>query len=324
MTKAIIIESPGGSDVLKLTDVKLADPAANEVQIKHTAIEVNYIDIHHRTGQYSLSNDPKIPGVSAVGYIEKLGADVTGFNEGDRVGYITPSGGAYSQARNINSNFIFAIPSEINDKLAASAIVRGLTAHFLCTRTFIVRSGMAVLIHAAAGGVGKILSQWCNHLGAYVIGTVGSDEKKQIALDNGCHAVINYNTEDLIQKVKEYSKGIFVNAVYDSVGETTFDRSLDCLMSMGIMILYGSSSGAVKTIDTDKLAAKSLFFTRPSLFHYKGNRYELILSANEVFTHIANGTIKIPEPDILPLEKAAAAHDQLEGRKMLNSIVLVP
>ncbi|MFN8911238.1 MAG: zinc-binding dehydrogenase, partial [Alphaproteobacteria bacterium] len=234
------------------------------------------------------------------------------------------NGGAYSQVRNINANFIFAVPESVTDKIAASSIVRGLTAHALAHRVFIVRSGVAVLIHAAAGGVGKILAQWCNHLGAYVIGTVGSDEKKQIALENGCHQVINYNAEDLIAKVVEYTKGLKVNAVYDSIGRSTFDRSLDCLMNMGIMVLYGSSSGDVDTVDCKKIASKSLFFTRPSVFHYKGNRFELILSANELFSNIAKGVIKIPDPEVLQLEKAALAHEKLQNRKLANSIVLIP
>lgn len=324
MSKAIVIESFGAPSGMKFKEVIVSNPKPSEVQIKHSAIEVNYVDVYHREGLYQLPNDSKIPGVSAIGYITKVGSDVDGFREGDRVAYITPNGGAYSQTRNINANFIFSVPESVPDKIAAASIVRGLTAHALCNRVFIVRSGVAVLIHAAAGGVGKILSQWCNHLGAYVIGTVGSDEKKQVALENGCHQVINYNSEDLVAKVVEYTKGIKVNAVYDSIGQTTFDRSLECLMNMGIMVLYGASSGAVDTIDAKKIAAKSLFFTRPSVFHYKGNRFELILSANELFNNIMTGVIKVPEPEFIPLENAALAHEKLQSRGLTNSIVLIP
>lgn len=324
MANAILIESNGGPEVLKQVQYQLPDPKENEIQIRHTAIEVNFIDIYHRKGLYELNYNPKILGISAVGIVEKVGSKVKGYKEDDRVGYATAKGGAYCTIRNIDADLVFQIPPDVTDDIAASAMLKGLTAHYLVHRTYLVREGTAVLIHAAAGGVGKLLAQWSRYLGSYVIGTVGSDEKKQIALDNGCHHVINYNSEDLVAKVMEYTQNIGVNAVYDGIGKTTIDRSLKCPMNMGIVVLYGAASGPVEAINTSDLGAKSLFFTRPRIDHYKSNRMELLLSAAEVFDKIINGVLKIPTPTKMPLADAAKAHQLLESRQAVNSIVLIP
>lgn len=324
MPNAVILESHGGPEVLKHVQYQVPEPAENEVQIKHTAIEVNFVDIYHRKGLYQLNHNPKILGVSAVGVVQKVGSKVKGYKEDDRVGYATATGGAYCDVRNINADLIFQIPPDVTDDIAASSLVKGMTAHFLVHRTYLVREGSGVLVHAAAGGVGKMLAQWSRYLGAFVIGTVGSDEKKQIALDNGCHYVINYNSEDLVAKVMEYTNNIGVNAVYDGIGKATIDRSLKCPMNMGIVVLYGSASGQVEAINTADLAAKSLFFTRPSLFHYKSNRMELLMSANEVFDKVIRGVLKVPAPTKMPLADAAKAHQLLESRQAVNSVILVP
>lgn len=324
MSKAIAFEKSGDSSVLKLIDIEVPSPGPREVKIKQRAIEVNYVDVYHRTGLYNLQGDVKIPGVSAVGVVEEIGSEVQGFNVGDRVGYATAFGGGYSEKRCISADLLFQIPNEIPDIVAAACLVKGLSAHYLATRVFIARPGTAVLVHAAAGGVGQMLSKWCNNAGAYVVGTVGSDVKKAIAYESGCHEVINYSSQNWVAKLKEVTRGFGVNAVYDSVGKATFDGSLECLMNFGILVLYGQSSGEVGQVDTKKLAEKSLFLTRPSLFHYKANRMELVLSANELFQNLIEGKLIAKVQAELPLEKAAEAHQMLESRNTAGSIILVP
>lgn len=324
MTKAIVFGAPGPASVLTLSEVNVEKPTAQQVRIKQTAIEVNYLDIYHRKGIYPLTSNPKIPGVSAVGVIQEIGSEVIGYNVGDRVAYATSLGGSYCNERCIDANFLFSIPKEIPDKVAAACLVKGLTAHYLATRTFIVHPGARVLIHAAAGGVGQMLSQWCNNLGAYVIGTVGSDAKRKIALDSGCHEVINYTTENWVERVKAATNGRDVNVVYDSVGKATIDGSLEVLGKIGLLVLYGSSSGAVKEIDLAKIAEKSLYFTQPSLFHYKEIRNELLLSAAELFGQLIAGTLKVRIQAELPLYDASKAHEMLESRNTMGSIILIP
>jgi NADPH:quinone reductase len=324
MVQAVSFENPGGIEVLKVIDVAVSPPADEEVTVKHIACEVNFLDVYHRKGIYPLDANPKIPGVSAVGYIEKLGKNVKGFREGDRVGYVCKFGGGYSVKRNINQSVIFSIPEQIPDYIAAASIVKGLTAHYLCKETFIVKPGVAVLIHAAAGGVGQILARWCNMLGALVIGTVGSEEKKGIALKAGCHKVINYQTENWVEKVLKYTNSIGVNCVYDSVGQATFSSSLECLMKIGILVSYGASSGSIQPFDIGLLSGKSLFFTKPSLFDYKENRLNLVLSAGELFENIKEELLVINEPTRFPLIEAAKAHSDLESRKTTGSSILIP
>jgi NADPH2:quinone reductase len=324
MPRAIAFEQPGSYSVLKLIDVQVPKPGPKEAKIKQKAIEVNFLDIYHRSGLYELPDNVKIPGISAVGVIEEIGSEVEGFKVGDRVGYATAPSGAYCDSRCISAELLFHIPKEIPDVVAAACLVKGMTAHYLATRVFIARPGVAVLVHAAAGGVGQMLSKWCNNAGAFVIGTVGSDIKKQTAYDSGCHEVINYSSQDWPAKVREATKGYGVNAVYDSVGKVTFDGSLECLMNFGILVLYGNSSGMVDQLEIKKLAGKSLFFTRPSLFHYKKNRMELILSASELFQNLISGSITARVQAELPLESAAEAHKMLESRNTAGSIVLVP
>lgn len=324
MVKAVVINQVGGPEVLQVADVPIGKPGPGQIRIRHKAIEVNYIDVYHRTGAYPLSTNPKIPGVSAVGEVIDVGPDITNFSPGERVAYATASSGAYCAERNIAANLVFTVKPEIDDKTAAAILVKGMTGHYLATRVFVTAPGKAVLIHAAAGGVGQALTQFCRNRGAYVIGTVGSEAKKKIATDAGCHEVINYSTEDWVAKVKQLTEGHGVNAVYDSVGKDTFKGSIDCLTNIGIMILYGASSGPVTSIDTNVLAAKSLFFTRPSLFHYKKNRMELILSAEDLWQHVVDGIV-IPKIFAeFPLENAAEAHKLLESRQATGSIILIP
>ncbi len=325
MSQAVIIESFGSPEVLKLVKIELNDPSPHEVRIKHSAIEVNYTDIYHRKGIYPLTNELKIPGVSAIGYITQVGSNVKGFSIGERVGYATSqAGGAYCEERNIESNLLIPLPKGMEDKLLASCLLKGLTAHMLACQVFVVRPGIAVLIHAASGGVGRLLARWCNSLGAYVIGTVGSDEKKKIAIQNGCHLAINYTTENFVAKVREITNNIGVHVVYDSVGEATLFKSLDCLMNIGMIVLYGSASGVVSMIDPKLIYSKSLFFTRPLIYNYASTEKELRFGANKFFSHILDETLKISNPIEFKLSEVVEAHKLLESRKNLSSIVLVP
>ncbi len=324
MSKAIVFDQPGAPNVLRYVEVPDRKPEANEIFIRHTAIEVNYIDIYHRTGQYKLDTNPKIPGVSAVGVVENYGSDVKDLNIGDRVGYVTSlTGGAYSQKRCLPEHLAFRIPDDINDKVAASCLVKGMTAHYLANRAYLPGPNKTVLIHAAAGGVGQLLAQWCNALGAKVIGTVGSDPKKEVALRSGCHEVFNYKTENWAQKVLEVTDGFGVHCVYDSVGKDVVEGNLQVVCEIGLYVLYGQSSGPVQ-MDVNRLAPKSLFFTRPSLFSYKKNRAELVISAIELFTQIREKKIRPTIFKEFPLEKAAEAHALLESRQATGSIILIP
>lgn len=321
----MVFEQPGDPSVLKLVEVPTKQPAKGEVLLRQTAIEVNYIDVYHRTGVYELKNNPKIPGVSAVGVIEAVGEGVYKFRVGEKVGYATSfEGGGYSSHRCISQNLIFPIHEGMEDRVTASCLVKGLTAHYLATRAYICRSGTAVLVHAAAGGVGQMLAQWAKNNGAFVLGTVGSDEKKAIALEYGCHIAINYNNENWVERVKKETGGWGVTAVYDSVGKTTFDGSLEVLMNIGILVSYGQSSGPIPPFDLSRLSAKSLFITRPSLLHYKKNRMELVLSANELFLNLKDGSLKPPIYREFPLEQAAAAHALIQSRTFAGTIVLIP
>ncbi|MDF3047263.1 MAG: uncharacterized protein K0R73_381 [Candidatus Midichloriaceae bacterium] len=326
MALGIAITSFGGPEVLQSINYDPLPPLEDEVQIQHTAIEVNYIDIYHRRGIYPLNTDPKIPGVSAVGRVVKVGANVTEFAVGDRVCYATSDkkASAYCGITNVKQSILLKLESDFDDVLIAANLLKGITAHMLACHVYVVRPGIAVLIHAAAGGVGRILAQWCNFLGAYVIGTVGSDDKKSIALQNGCHLVINYSTEDVVAKVREITENIGVNVVYDGVGSATFDTSISCLMNVGMMVSYGSSSGIVSNINVEKIASKSLFFTRPSVYNYAAHRRELMIAFNAFLAKVNSNIIQLSKPTVFKLAEAAKAHSLLESRKNLSSLVLVP
>lgn len=324
MAQAVVISQPGGFEVLQLTDLPVGAPAPDQVKIRQKAIEVNFIDIYQRRGDYPISAQQKIPGVSAVGEVIELGSNIKNFKIGDRVAYCTSPSGAYTSERNIAAELLFPVDPDISDKNAAAMLVKGMTAHYLACRTYITGPGKAVLIHAAAGGVGQALTRLCRFRETYIIGTVGSDEKKQIALDAGCHKVFNYRTENWAALTREATFGFGVNTVYDAVGKDTFLHSLECLGDMGLMVLYGMASGPVNEVDLKLLAAKSLFLTRPSIFNYKKNRMELVLTANDIWSYIRD---KVFEPAIyaeFPLAQAAEAHKLLESRKSTGSIILIP
>jgi NADPH2:quinone reductase len=325
MTKAIIVRETGGPDVLRLEEVDPGLPQQGEVRIRQQAIGINFIDCYFRRGVYKPPSLPFIPGQEACGFIEEIGPNVTDFKTGDRVAYATQTFGAYSESRVLPAAKCVPIPNDIDFPAAAALLLKGMTARYLVRQTYEVRKGDTVLFHAAAGGVGLIACQWLRHLGAMVIGTVGDDAKVDCARANGCDHVINYRTENFVERVLEITGGTGVCVVYDSVGKDTFSGSLDCLQSRGLLVSFGQSSGVVPPFDILQLGAKgSLFITRPILSAYTSTPAELRENAANLFDMVESGAIKITINQIYPLAEAVRAHQDLESRKTIGSSVLIP
>ncbi len=325
MPKAIRIHEYGGPEVLRWEDVEIGDPGPGQLRIRHGAIGLNYIDVYHRTGLYPLPSLPWTLGMEGAGRVEAVGEGVTEFQVGDRVAYASPPVGAYAEVRLIPADRVVALPTAIDDQTAAAMMLQGMTAQYLLRRTYRVQPGDAVLLHAAAGGVGLIASQWARQLGALVIGTVGSDEKAAVARAHGCHHAIVYTRENFVERVREITNGQGVAVVYDSVGQQTFMGSLDCLRPLGMMVSFGNASGPVPAFEPGLLAAKgSLFLTRPSLMHYTAQRRDLVASAAELFDVVATGAVKIEVRQTYPLAETAQAHRDLEARQTTGSTVLLP
>lgn len=325
MTHAIRLHEPGGPEQMRWEAVELPDPGTGTARIRHTAVGLNYIDVYHRTGLYPLDDRPFGLGVEAAGVVEAVGDGVDRVSVGDRVAYVALPPGAYAEARNVPADRLVRLPEGIDDRQAAAMMLQGMTVQYLLRRTYPVQRGDTVLIHAAAGGVGLIACQWAKHLGATVIGTVGSDEKAELARAHGCDHTVVYTREDFLEQVREITAGEGVRAVYDSVGKDTFDRSLDCLGRLGIMVLFGQSSGPVPPLDLGRLAAKgSLFITRPTLFHYTATVEELDRTAGELLELVEKGLIRIEINQEFPLQDAARAHRELEARRTTGSSVLLP
>lgn len=325
MTHAIRLHEPGGPEQMRWEAVELPDPGTGTARIRHTAVGLNYIDVYHRTGLYPLDDRPFGLGVEAAGVVEAVGDGVDRVSVGDRVAYVALPPGAYAEARNVPADRLVRLPEGIDDRQAAATMLQGMTVQYLLRRTYPVQRGDTVLIHAAAGGVGLIACQWAKHLGATVIGTVGSDEKAELARAHGCDHTVVYTREDFLEQVREITAGEGVRAVYDSVGKDTFDRSLDCLGRLGIMVLFGQSSGPVPPLDLGRLAAKgSLFITRPTLFHYTATVEELDRTAGELLELVEKGLIRIEINQEFPLQDAARAHRELEARRTTGSSVLLP
>ena len=323
-THAIRIEKTGGPEQMKWTEIDLPAPGKGEVQLKHLAIGLNFIDTYHRTGLYPVPL-PTGLGLEASAVVEAVGEGVTGLKPGDRVAYGTGPIGAYAERRNAPAEKLIRIPDAIDDKTAAAMMLKGLTTQYLIRQTYRVKAGDTILLHAAAGGVGSIASQWLNKLGAQIIGTAGSPEKVALAKEQGCHHAINYRTEDWVKRVKEITGGQGVAVVYDAVGKDVFMQSLDCLRMRGYMVQFGNASGPAPDIPPLLLSQKgSLFLTRPTLMSYTATRAELELSAGRVIDAITKGWIKIKVPHTYPLKDAAQAHRDLEARKTTGSVVLVP
>ena len=323
MPHAIRIHETGGPEKMRWEEVQVGDPGPGEVRVRNTAIGLNYIDTYHRTGLYPMPL-PMTLGMEGAGVVEAVGPKVKEFKVGDRVAYANPIG-AYADILIRPVARLVKIPAGVDDKIAAAIMLKGMTAWYLCRRTFKVGKGQTVLIHAAAGGVGQILSQWCKALGATVIGTVGSDEKAAIAKKCGCKHVIVTSKEKFVDRVKEITKGKGVPVVYDGVGKDTFMDSLDCLSPRGYMVSFGNASGAVTQFNPGVLAQKgSLFLTRPTLFHHIGTREELLASARDLFAVVKSKKVKISINQTYPLRDAAQAHIDLEARKTTGSTILLP
>lgn len=324
MTHAIRFERTGGPDVLSFQEIALKAPGDGEVRVRHTAVGVNFIDIYHRTGLYKLPL-PSGLGLEAAGVVESVGAGVTRFREGDRVAYASGPIGAYSEAHNIVANRAVKIPDGVGDDVAAAILLKGLTAHYLLRRTYKVQPGTTILFHAAAGGVGMLAIQWARSLGATIIGTVGNDNKVELAKRLGCHHVIVSSRENIAGRVREITGGKGVPVVYDSVGRDTFMATLDSLAPLGMFVSFGNASGPVPPFDGALLAQKgSLYFTRPTLANYVTTPEELDTAAGELFDLVARNVIRKSEPKRFPLAQAAEAHQALESRQTTGSLVLIP
>jgi NADPH2:quinone reductase len=323
MTNAIRFHSTGGPEVLVWEEVEVGRPGPGEARIRHTAVGLNFVDIYNRSGLYPVQL-PSGLGSEGAGVIEELGEGVTDLKVGDRVAYGSSPLGAYAEARLLPAAQLLKLPDEIDDKTAAAMMLKGLTVQYLIRQTYRVKAGDTILLHAAAGGVGLILSQWAKHLGATVIGTVSSDDKAQLAKAHGCDHTIVYTREDFATRVSEITGGSKVPVVYDSVGKDTFLKSLDCLAPLGYAVLFGQSSGNVEPLNLGLLAQKgSLFVTRPTLFTYAAKRENLVAMAKELFEVVRSGAVKIEVRQTYPLKEAARAHADLAARKTTGSTVLV-
>ncbi|KAK6155904.1 hypothetical protein DH2020_010152 [Rehmannia glutinosa] len=324
MVKAIRVHELGGPEVLKWEDVEIGEPKDGEIKVKNKAIGLNFIDVYFRKGVYKASTMPFTPGMEAVGVVTAVGPGLTGRKVGDLVAYAGNPMGAYAEEQILPAEKVVPVPPSIDPIIAASVMLKGMTAQFLVRQCFKVERGHTVLVHAAAGGVGSLLCQWANALGATVIGTVSTKEKAAQAKDDGCHHVILYKEEDFVTRVNEITSGKGVEVVYDSVGKDTFEGSLACLKLRGYMVNFGQSSGTPDPVSLSALAAKSLFLTRPTLMHYTVTRDELLQTASEVFTNVGAGVLRVRVNHTYPLSQAAQAHTDLESRKTSGSVVLIP
>lgn len=320
--KAIRIHNTGGPEVLSFEDVELAPPGPGQVLVRHAAIGVNFIDTYQRSGLYKLPL-PSGLGGEAAGTVEAVGAGVETFKQGDRVAYCTAPVGAYAEAHLVPADRLVKLPDAISFETAAAAMLKGLTVQYLLKQTFVVQPGQTILFHSAAGGVGLIAGQWAKHLGARVIGTVGSDAKIALAQANGYDQVFTLGQDDWSAKIRQSTGGLPV--VYDSVGKDTFEASLDCLAPRGLMVSFGNSSGAVPPFSPTLLSAKgSLYLTRPTLFHYASTPAALQAMADDLFAVIGSGAVKIAINQRFALSDARAAHEALHSRKTTGATILVP
>ena len=324
MSKAFRIYKHGGPEVMQWEDVDVPPPAAGQVRLRHTAVAVNYRDVLVRTGIHQVKTFPTGLGHESAGVIEAVGPDVTDVAVGDRVACVAPPDGAYAQARNVPAARVVPLPAGIDERLAASMMIRGMTARYLLHETYVVKPGDTILIHAASGGVGLIACQWAKHLGATVIGTVSTDAKAAIASAHGCDHPIVYTREDFVARVKEITKGEGVPVVYDSVGKATFNGSMQCLRPRGLLASFGEASGHPDPVPPRQLGVMgSIYLTHPSLSNYIGTRTALLGAANDLFAMVKSGKIRIAVDHTYALRDAPRAHADLESRKTTGSVVLV-
>jgi len=323
MPKAIRYHKQGGPEVLQLDEITVGDPGAGQVRVRHKAIGVNFVDTYQRSGLYPMQL-PGVAGNEGAGVVDAVGQGVTNLKAGDRVTY-TGLPGSYTEVRLLPAERVVKLPDGVSEEMAASMTLKGMTVQYLIHRTYAVKSGETILWHAAAGGVGLIAGQWLKALGVNAIGTVGSEEKAALAKAHGWTHVINYNTENFVEKVKSLTGGKGVPVVYDSVGKTTWEGSLDCLRPRGLMVSFGNASGPVPPVNIGILQQKgSLYLTRPTLATYIASRADLEETARSLFDVVSSGKVKIETTKRYKLADAAQAHRDLEGRKTTGSIVLVP
>lgn len=322
--KAIRVHRYGGPDVLAYEDVDIGPPGPGEVRVRNRAIGLNFVDIYFRTGTYEAPHLPFTPGNEGAGEVVAVGEGVSEFAPGDRVAYVETLG-AYAEERIVPAHFLVHLPEAIEFETGAAMMLKGLTAQYLLRRTFRVEAGHTILVHAAAGGVGLILTQWAKHLGATVIGTVGSAEKVDLARNNGCDHVILYRSEDFAARVKEITDGVGCDVVYDGVGKATFPASLDCLRRFGYFVSFGTASGPIEPFDITLLEKKgSLFATWQLLFAHLVKREDVLAISEELFDVVAGGAVKIPVHARMPLAEVAEAHRRLEARRTTGATVLLP
>jgi len=324
MPKAIVMNETGGAEVLRWVDYDPGQPGPGEVLLRQEAVGLNFIDVYHRTGLYPLPSLPATPGLEGAGIVEAIGEGVTEVATGDRVAYAGLPPGAYAEARRMPAHRMVKLPEGISTRQGAAMMLQGMTARYLLHGCYKVKAGDTILIHAAAGGVGSIVCQWAKHLGATVIGTAGSSEKAELAKSNGCDYPVIYTQDDFGARVKDITDGKGVDVVYDSVGQSTFMQSLDCLRPMGMMVSFGQSSGPIEPMDLGLLAAKgSLFITRPTLITYTAARENLLAHAADLFDVVEKRVVKVEVHQTFPLAEAAQAHRDLENRKTTGSSVLL-
>ena len=324
MPKSIIIKKNGGPEVLELQDIDIKSPGPDEIRVTNHAIGLNYIDTYHRSGLYPLPLPSGI-GLEAAGKVDEVGSNIKEFNKGDNIAYASMPIGAYSEQRIIPAKIAVKIPEWISYKLAATLMTKGLTTNYLLTKTYKLKANETILFHAAAGGVGQVFGQWAKSIGANVIGTVGSNEKIEIAKANGYENVINYSKDDFAKEVMKLTNNNGVAAVFDGVGKNTFKGSIACLKPRGMMVSFGNASGPLDPVNVSKdIQSKSLFLTRPTIGHYFTNRKETQKGADEIFEKIKFGMIKIKIFKEYKLNEAKQAHEDLESRKLTGPAILIP
>jgi NADPH:quinone reductase len=324
MARAIMLRDYGGPDVLRVEEVAVGKPGAGQLRVRQTAVGVNFHDCYVRSGSYKTLALPGVPGIEGAGIVEEVGEGVTGFAPGDRIGYVSAGYGAYAAERLLPAKLALKLPTGMDEVTAAAVLLKGLTAAMLVHHVHAVKPGDRVLVQAAAGGVGQLLCQWARHLGATVIGTVGSPEKAKLATANGCHHTILYRSEDFVARVTAITEGKGVHAAYDSVGKDTLMGSLACLGVRGHLVNFGQSSGPAAPFAVSALSTGSNSVTRPMLFHYMRDRPELEALAKPLFAVLASGAVKIAPPQRFALGDAGRAHAALEARATTGSVVLVP
>ena len=324
MATAMIMHEAGGPQVLRPETVTVGEPGPGQVRLKQTAIGVNFHDVYVRSGLYRTLPLPGIPGLEAAGVVEAVGEGVTAFAAGDRVAYTSGNYGAYADQRLIDAGRLVRLPDDIDDVLVAGMMVRGLTARILLTDVFPVREGSVILVQAAAGGVGQLLCQWARHLGATVIGTVGSQDKAERARRHGCHHVILYREQNVVDTVKQLTDGRGVDVAYDSVGKDTFYDSLACLAPRGHLVNFGQSSGPVEPLAMQRLAAGSFTVVRPMLGHYTADPADRDAAADAFFQALRDGILTPDDPVRYALQNVGQAHDDMEARRTHGAVVLMP